>query len=222
LPRLYGKLIIALTVPFLALNVAARALGSTQPPNPVLEGFAVGCEGKPQPCWYGIVPGVTTVIEIDTILKDLGFSFVEELPYMHNVWRFSYRYDVFKCSVFVQKNLQDEPFESESVKIDCLNMRLGDLILIIGTPQTFYLTGWNFKDEKLIAGLQFISTDLSKCLDFMPNAKVDYVELGSHSFFIYPQSSSDNRDISWHGFMPYTQYVKLYRFPSCELINMLP
>jgi hypothetical protein len=40
--------------------MAARALGGTQPTHPALRGFTEGCEGKPQPCWYGIVPDQNT------------------------------------------------------------------------------------------------------------------------------------------------------------------
>jgi len=55
--RVFIKVISGLTVIFLTMTVAARALGGTQPPNPALRGFVEGCEGKAQPCWYGIVPG---------------------------------------------------------------------------------------------------------------------------------------------------------------------
>jgi hypothetical protein len=65
--RFYLKIILLCILALLALNMAARTLGSTEPPNPALEGFTVGCEGKLQPCWYGIVPGVTTVEEATTI-----------------------------------------------------------------------------------------------------------------------------------------------------------
>jgi hypothetical protein len=55
--RLYVKPIILFTILFVVFSLAARALGTTQPPNPALHGFMEGCEGKTQPCWYGIVPG---------------------------------------------------------------------------------------------------------------------------------------------------------------------
>ena len=34
-----------------------------QPPHPALVGFDVDCENKPDPCWFGIVPGVTPIEE---------------------------------------------------------------------------------------------------------------------------------------------------------------
>jgi hypothetical protein len=48
-------------------------MGGTQPPNPALRGFVEGCEGKPQPCWYGIMPGVTTAEEAKNQLLGLGY-----------------------------------------------------------------------------------------------------------------------------------------------------
>jgi hypothetical protein len=59
---------------FTALAVIARSIGALQPPNPALRGFIEGCEDKPQPCWYGIVPGVTIAKEAQKILEGLGYA----------------------------------------------------------------------------------------------------------------------------------------------------
>ncbi len=64
------------SVMLVALNLLASKLGSLQPPSPALAGFVEGCEDKPQPCWYGIVPGVTTANETLQIIDSLGY----ELP----------------------------------------------------------------------------------------------------------------------------------------------
>lgn len=58
---------------FFVLAVGARLLGSTQPPNPALRGFIEGCEDKPQPCWYGIVPEITTRLDAANISEKLNF-----------------------------------------------------------------------------------------------------------------------------------------------------
>lgn len=75
--RLLGKLIVGLTGFFLLLSLTTRALGSTQPPNLALRGFTEGCEDKPQPCWYGIVPGVTAKDEVMKLAQNGGY----EIPY---------------------------------------------------------------------------------------------------------------------------------------------
>ena len=69
--RFLLKLIPALVVVFVVLNVAARTLGMLQQSHPALAGFTVGCESQPQPCWHGIVPGVTTAEEA---IKRMAFA----------------------------------------------------------------------------------------------------------------------------------------------------
>lgn len=72
--RLYLKLLTLLALACLALTLAARALGSTQPPNPALRGFTEGCDGKPQPCWYGIVPGQTILSVAEQTVIQQGYQ----------------------------------------------------------------------------------------------------------------------------------------------------
>jgi hypothetical protein len=71
--RLNLKLPILLFTLCTALTLAARAVGGTQPTHPALRGFTEGCEGKPQPCWYGIVPGVTSMADGKADLLRAGY-----------------------------------------------------------------------------------------------------------------------------------------------------
>ena len=66
--RFLRNLALIITLVLVAMSFAARALGSIQPINPALRGFTEGCEDKPQPCWYGIVPGVTDRKQADAVL----------------------------------------------------------------------------------------------------------------------------------------------------------
>ena len=74
MPHFYFKLTLPIAVIFLALSLTARALAMTQPPNPALRGFTEGCEGKSQPCWYGLVPGKTTAESTYEHLSKLGYD----------------------------------------------------------------------------------------------------------------------------------------------------
>ena len=67
------KISVVFITLFLAANIAAKAIGSLQSPNPALKGFTEGCENKPQPCWYGIVPGVTTWEAAESILVNMDY-----------------------------------------------------------------------------------------------------------------------------------------------------
>jgi hypothetical protein len=72
LPHFQIKLIGFLLVVLGVLNVTAHMLGRVQPPKAALMGFMTGCEDKTQPCWYGIVPGVTGVQEVLQIMAGTG------------------------------------------------------------------------------------------------------------------------------------------------------
>jgi hypothetical protein len=72
--RLLFKFTLVITFAFALIDLVALMLGSTQPPNPVLRGFTENCEHQPQPCWYGIVPGVTTMADVKDRLLSSGYA----------------------------------------------------------------------------------------------------------------------------------------------------
>jgi hypothetical protein len=74
MPRFLLALIATLTALTFTLALSARAWGEAQPPHPALRGFVEGCEGMPQPCWYGIVPGGTPFHTVADTLTRLGYA----------------------------------------------------------------------------------------------------------------------------------------------------
>jgi hypothetical protein len=60
--------VIVLTI----LTLIMRAAGSLLPAQPVIAGLDQACEDKPQPCWYGVILGKTTVNEVEAVFKPLG------------------------------------------------------------------------------------------------------------------------------------------------------
>jgi hypothetical protein len=72
--RFYLQWMPVLLVIFTAAALAARTVGGRLTDHPALRGFSEGCDGKPQPCWYGIVPGVTDTAAIDAVLAAQGFT----------------------------------------------------------------------------------------------------------------------------------------------------
>src|SRR5689334_9061762 len=62
------KLALFITCIGAVTSFAATALGTAQPLNPILRGFTEGCEDQPQPCWYGIVPGITDIKQAHDLL----------------------------------------------------------------------------------------------------------------------------------------------------------
>src|SRR5690349_20391817 len=74
MPRLLFKLVLVITCGFTLIGFIARIWGDTQLPNPLLRGFTQDCDDQPQPCWYGIVPGVTTTSEVKKDLLRSGYT----------------------------------------------------------------------------------------------------------------------------------------------------
>lgn len=63
---------VVCVVLFAALTIFTRVLGAGEPLNPVLAGFVTNCENKPQPCWYGIVPGLTRDDDVHGLIAFAG------------------------------------------------------------------------------------------------------------------------------------------------------
>src|SRR5689334_20565166 len=72
--RFYLRLVILFIPLFVLFAITMSALGSTQPLHPALRGFVEGCEGVPQPCWYGVVSLRIQVHEVEARLNSVGYS----------------------------------------------------------------------------------------------------------------------------------------------------
>jgi hypothetical protein len=133
--RFYLKFIPILALIFLIFLLTARAIGTTRPPNPALRGFVEGCEDKPQPCWYGIVPGVTTVEEALHTMEVMGYprSLADQrefdIIYRHvgenNIMVDFYNYPVLELDHNIAKAIYFR---------DLGDMRLSDVLDFFGTP----------------------------------------------------------------------------------------
>jgi hypothetical protein len=130
--RFYLKFIPILALIFLVFLLTARAIGATRPPNPALRGFVEGCEDKPQPCWYGIVPGVTTVEEANLILASHDYwERSEELVY-YGGYQYVNIGEAPSCVTLVRYG--GDTILS-GLRLGCLGIRLGDVISQWGVPK---------------------------------------------------------------------------------------
>lgn len=66
----YATLIIFLLT---LIGFVIRIAGTTQRPPLVMQGFTEGCTDQPQPCWYGIIPGVTTSADLQEKVLRSGY-----------------------------------------------------------------------------------------------------------------------------------------------------
>jgi hypothetical protein len=199
LPRLYLKLILPIALIFLALTLTARALGTTQPPNPSLRGFIEGCEGKPQPCWYGIVPGVTTIEEAKIILAT--HDYWERPNYL--LYDEGYEYvnisEAPSCVTLVR-------YEGDTVvrelSLGCLGIRLGDVISYWGTPKTLGYGEVRSIDYLGYSGY-FIGLVRSNLQAYLWVHDIHLHTQPKNS----PEQSFERR--RWRGFAPFWRYCQL-------------
>ncbi|MBZ0281780.1 MAG: hypothetical protein K8L97_13660 [Anaerolineae bacterium] len=207
--RIYLRLAIPLLAIFIALNIAARAFGSTQAPNPVLRGFTEGCEGKPQPCWYGIVPGVTSLAEADRIIRQQNFIKRQNTIVVI--------YDTFSNSPISSLTIgisASQPDKVQGLALDLTeNIRLGDLLIQFDEPDwidihdNFRLTDLIYASENgtisLRTGIQ------SRFYPFQQN----FEAIG----LLPVKPIYENYSYNWYGFMPSWRYCQ--RRPLAAFCN---
>ncbi|MEO8612113.1 MAG: hypothetical protein ABI690_29720 [Chloroflexota bacterium] len=69
--RPYLKILALCGLACVVLTFAAQVLGATQSPISPIQAFKTGCENQPQPCWFGVRPGVTSQ---DEMLNRMAFT----------------------------------------------------------------------------------------------------------------------------------------------------
>jgi hypothetical protein len=191
--RFFLRLIPVLTIPFLLLSLVARALGSTQPPNPALEGFTTGCEDKPQPCWYGIVPGVTTVEDASNHLLAIGY--VDQYDAQKVTGSSKY------CDVFHQYWLKDHTIIGINLQ-DCPSITLGLIIDLLNAPD-FVTPGGD--GEIILTFKNSIRVIVRSEQDWLSpyNQSIWFISIG---WSVQPPPSMSYQ---WHGFASYHHYKQL-------------
>lgn len=70
--RLYTNATVLMFPLFIAFIILMRLLGITQLPHPALTGLG-SCLEEAVQCWYGIVPGVTSIADAQRTIATLGY-----------------------------------------------------------------------------------------------------------------------------------------------------
>ena len=194
------KSAFALILIFAALNTFADVLGATLPPNSALQGFILNCEGKLPPCWFGIVPEVSTRRDILRITDAHNYAVQKE------IYDGSFRvYSDFvpvpgiqSCQLGVGYGLHFEVVDY-SLK-DCHGIYLGDVINLFGDD-----TAISF-EQGTSGTLTFTNGDFKAVFSFIggirPMSPVNGME-------IYPASISLTTVFQWHGFAPKERYCQV-------------
>jgi hypothetical protein len=195
--RVYFKLILPVALIFLTVSLIARALGTTQPPNPALHGFTEGCEDKPQPCWYGIVPEKTTMEEAITMLNQR-----DDLIRLDN---YLFRQSGNQGCVF---SLWGGDIISNVDITKCPETELGDIVNWFDSPN-YTLTGTLFFRNGLFMVAE--QHDPKICFKLTPRSKVEFITVTNNQI--------ETTLPIWYGFKPYWWYVKQGRNTPCVVIH---
>jgi hypothetical protein len=134
--RFYIKLSISSLVILTTMLIAAHSAVIGQPPNPMMIGFADGCEGKPRPCWHGVVPGITHVEAALQRFEDLAFSVSQRVspqPGQNAYFIPDPRNDPGCVTI-----LMPSANNSTILRLICPGLRLGDIMTAFGAPDTAY------------------------------------------------------------------------------------
>jgi hypothetical protein len=225
LTRFYIKLILPIAFACLIFTLTARAIGTTQPTNPALRGFIEGCENKPQPCWYGIVPGVTSDQDAAELMLKAGYT--RTINYNNSCFNNGgpacYRSDnlvpgfvqmIWSRCTELGACRNDIEIYGISGSFENYDVMLGDVIIATGLPP--YIR----HDCNLILSYDQLSTRFT--LMYRPDRSFIFVDECRSSRRVspmYPIRRLELRqyldvlvaqkDLGWHGFVPGWRYCQL-------------
>lgn len=203
--QFYAKAAALWVVMSLVLVIAARVLGSTQPPNPALRGFTEGCDDIPQPCWYGIVPDVTTDYTAERRLQAEGMELIYRAEFY-----VMYRDPLNDCSVTLNLQITGGTFLVENVSIyKCTSVRLGDLMVLWGDY------------ERQLSGITLNEGSVQE-MTILDGGALDWHTNPFETptvFTVAPlQKSPKSSRFGWHGFVLKWRYCRLEpQYPDCRI-----
>jgi hypothetical protein len=193
--RLVLKPVLLTTAVFLLFSLTARALGSTRPSTSTLAGFNDGCEGKPHPCWHGIVPGSTSLDAARQILARHGYHNERALDQITTV------FDAPEGSSLTSVNLIHQGNYLWMVGLyPHTGLSLSSALAALGSPDGMVairphdLMGLSYGQRVRVALQEQSQSRLSPFA-----AQIKYVTLTSEPVEVLP----------WHGFVPFWRYCQL-------------
>lgn len=202
--RLYVAISMSIVLTSVVLIGLMHTVGNVQPMHPALRGFVDGCEGVPQPCWYGIVP---TQLEANGgVLIDERFGAYNrgDTQFSARVVRFDFTaLDDHLCdmTVYDAASAQDTIILS-----DCDNVQLGDVMSVVGEPQSLCAD----EDEiYLIFGDGHIRIGIKRA-QFYQDRVIPHTEILNINLTDTPVLSS----LKWQGFVEMWRYRDM-EYPRC-------
>jgi hypothetical protein len=203
------KLALPLILVFALLTVAARVFGAAQTRDPILAGFTQDCTGKPQPCWYGIVPGVTSLQEVRAIMSHHAQAREIEPVTFNIAYRFSNRDQVFFNSLY------NTYVDHMILKMDN-HVSVGDILSTVGMPDRIF---FRRTESPITYDVDYEQAQLTVILLDTAIGKLSPHEDISMLLDIRAQRppAAGFQTYQWRGFAPHWKYCQMQPGPgSCS------
>jgi hypothetical protein len=208
----YGRMSVLLrmvaslsVITFGSVSILMVGFGRMQPSHTALDGFADACAGVPQPCWNGIVPGMTTIQEMRAIMAyaGAGIALFDDLTESY-VMYFVPPQPSPLCVILFQ---MDETIIARVQLQICkeADMKIGDLTTALGLPDRLILV----PPQNLVYGHIRVSTQGWRD-PIVPDSRVSFISL--------LRPTARRRPLfNWHGFVPEWRYCQLEpEYPLCQ------
>jgi hypothetical protein len=205
LTRIYLKSVAIFLSVFVMLAWGAHALGGMQTPDPALRAFIDGCHDKPRPCWFGVVPGITTEQEARDLLAFAGSARLSQLlsgDGFSMTFRFPEPSPYCSANFFIRDLTV---FRAELSICRQPVIRVGDLAVLLDGGQKLMSLP---PDEMILGGVSLNVEGWPK-----PYAQVTYITLLS--------AESDFPRYPWFGYnVSQARYCQLVtNFPRCRVLR---
>jgi hypothetical protein len=196
-------LIGSIACTFTALNVLAGLLGTLRPPHPALAGFTA-CPDESQPCWNGIIPGVTTIEQSRQIMAFAGpgVTLFDDLTEIYTLYYILPQPSPICVVHFVIDRTVVGRIQLQICRDSAL--KVGDLTNTLGLPQNLVIVA----PQNLVYAHVTVNT---KGFDtpFRPDSPISFVN-------VLQPAQIKQQLFAWHGFIPRWRYCQLEPdYPLC-------
>jgi hypothetical protein len=203
--RFYIKSSVFLILTFATFIAVISWFDPFQPIHPALRGFVEGCEGIPQPCWYGIVPGVTPLGEAQNKLEILGYQGDDNIGFPEI---YSHTDRVNDCWDRLRMFSFGESYGIIALEgYRCSDLRLGHAMAILGNP-THILTVCQIFIGFQQAKINILTRNSDFETPILPYSEIRDIQLFSATLPGNTEYQYGPIVDRWHGFMTDYQYLR--------------
>lgn len=197
----YLRIIAALQMLFILGSFILMTFGSTQPINPTLRGFIEGCEGIPQPCWYGIVPGVTNETDATANLTARGFVVTRQFnDYIYGCSDYGGEVSMTLCVTNINGNRESNLVAR--ISFGDSGLIVGEIFEVLGVPEGVFL-GDTFTTTLIYSSktVVYLEGDLKTFVTAAGYSRVSWMEL--------QMTENTTPQFEWMGFAPHWRYCQV-------------